>query len=50
LPLVQSDNEGNLPIHVIANQLMILEGLKKGPSQPSNYEAAVLIAQKIVGG
>jgi ankyrin repeat protein len=51
LPLRQPDDKGNLPIHVIANQLMSLERLilkRNGGTQRHNYEAALVIAQKIV--
>jgi ankyrin repeat protein len=49
LPLGQANDEGNLPIHLIAQQLMILEGLGEGSIQRRNYEAALVIAQKIAG-
>ncbi len=49
LPVDLPDFEGNLPIHVIANQLKILEGLKMSAIQRSNYAAALAIAKKIAG-
>jgi ankyrin repeat protein len=48
LPVRQSDNKGNLLIHVIAKQLVSLESLKtKSVIQCSNYGSALVIAQKI---
>ncbi len=49
LPLGHADDKGNLPIHVIVNQLIILERLKIGSIQQSNYGEALVIAEKIAG-
>jgi hypothetical protein len=48
-PSAQADDQGDLPIHLIAKQLMILENFQNSLVSPSDYQAALEIAKKIAG-